>query len=146
MKNWFTRDVDEIIETLPRDEQIIVKRLRKLVLECLPSATEKKSYGAPFYVHHRMICFIWPPSLNWGGKKRTLVERGVSLGFCQGHLMLNEDGLLLAEGRKQMYCMYFRSPKEIDEEQIRALLFEAELIDQEFSKKKNKVSSSARKH
>jgi len=136
MNDWLTRSVDEIIDAIPREEQVIVRRLRVLVLECLPTAMEKNTYGAPFYVHHKMICFIWPPSLNWGGKKRTLQERGVSLGFCQGHLMLNDDGALLAEGRKQMYCMYFKSLKEINEAQIRALLFEADLIDQSFSKKK----------
>jgi hypothetical protein len=126
--------VEEIIAHLPGEEQLIVKKLRSLVLECLPTATEKNTYGAPFYTHHRMICFIWPPSLYWGGKNRSLKDRGVTLGFCQGNLMANEDGILLAEGRKQMYCMYFKSPKEIDDVKIRALLFEAELIDKSFSK------------
>ena len=90
MNDWLTRSVDEIIDAIPREEQVIVRRLRALVLECLPTATEKNTYGAPFYVNHKMICFIWPPSLTWAGKARTLQERGVSLGFCQGHLMLNE--------------------------------------------------------
>lgn len=130
--------VEEIIARLPGEEQLIVKKLRSLVLECLPTATEKNTYGAPFYTHHRMICFIWPPSLYWGGKNRSLKDRGVTLGFCQGNLMANEDGILLAEGRKQMYCMYFKSPKEIDDVQIRALLFEAELIDKSFSKARKK--------
>ena len=128
--------VDEIISNLPKEEQIIVKRLRLLALECMPMATEKNTYGAPFYVHHRMICFIWPPSLTWGCKERLLKDRGVSLGFCQGNLMANDDGALLAEGRKKMYCMYFKSVKEINEEQLKALLFEADLIDQNFAKKK----------
>jgi hypothetical protein len=130
--------VEEIITNLPRQEQVIVKKLRSLVLECLPSATEKNTYGAPFYSHYRMICFIWPPSLYWGGKNKSLKDRGVTLGFCQGNLMANEDGILLAEGRKQMYCLYFKSPGEIDEVLIRALLFEAELIDRSFFKKKSK--------
>ena len=130
----------EFIEGLPRQEQIIVKRLRMLVLECLPLATEKNIYGAPFYTHHRMICFIWPPSFYWTSKKKTLKEKekGVSFGFCQGDLMSNEDGVLDAGGRKKMYCMYFKSVKEIDEAQVRALLFEAELIDNGFAKPKRK--------
>jgi hypothetical protein len=130
--------VDEIISCLPREEQVIVKKLRSLVLECLPASIEKNTYGAPFYSHHRMICFIWPPSLYWGGKNRSLRDRGVTLGFCQGNLMANADGILLAEGRKQMYCMYFLSLKEIEEEKIRALLFEAELIDRTFKPRKRK--------
>ena len=63
------KTVDEIIDDLPRAEQVIMKKLRSFIKECLPKATEKNSYGAPFYSHHRMICFIWPPSVRWGPKK-----------------------------------------------------------------------------
>jgi hypothetical protein len=62
----------------------------------------------------------------------------VTLGFCYGNLMSNEDGVLKADGRKQVYCMYFKSMDEIDDQQIRPLLYEAELIDQGFSKRKKK--------
>ncbi len=137
------KSVDEVIGALPSSEQVIMKRLRALILECLPKGIEKINYGVPFYTHHRMICFIWPPSIYWGPKKQwnDKEEKGVTLGFCQGNLMCNEDGVLLAEGRKQVYCMYFNSLKEINDEQIRALLFEAELIDDSFNKKRKKETS-----
>jgi hypothetical protein len=135
------KTVDEMIMNLPRTEQVIVKRLRALVIECLPAATEKEYYGlgVPFYTRHRMICFIWPPSLFWGGPKRTgetQQKKGVSLGFCQGNMMSNEDGVLLAEGRKQVYVMYLHTASDIKEDQIRALLFEAGMIDDVFGQKK----------
>ena len=133
------KTVDEIIASLPRAEQVIVKRLRLLVLECLPKAEEKSYYdmGIPFYRHHRLICFIWPASVYWGPKRtlETQQKKGVALGFNQGNLMSNEDGALLAEGRKQVYCMYFHSLKDIDEGQVRARLFEAGMIDEGFKKK-----------
>ncbi|MEJ0030110.1 MAG: hypothetical protein WDO15_06945 [Bacteroidota bacterium] len=47
-------------------------------------------------------------------------------------------GVLLAEGRKQVYAMYFKTMKDIDENQVRALLFEAAMLDESFSKKKKK--------
>ena len=128
------KTIDEIIADLPKHEQVVVKRLRSLILECLPKATEKNNYGVPFYTRNRMICFIWPPSVYWGPKKSDYQQKGVTLGFCQGNLFANEDGTLLAEGRKQVYCMYFHRVDEINEEQIRALLFEADLIDQQFRK------------
>ena len=131
------KSVEEVIMGLPRDEQLMTKKLRALILECIPKAEEKNSYGVPFYRHNRMICFIWPASIYWGPKDRW-TKKGVSLGFCQGNLMANEDGLLLAEGRKQVYCMYFHSVKEINEDQLRPLFFEAALIDEEFKKKKKK--------
>ncbi len=142
MSSGSKKSVDEIILELPRSEQIIVKRLRSLILECLPSATEKNNFGDPFmerghvlYSHHRMICYIWPSSFAKGKLKETHQAKGVSLGFCQGNLFVNEDGTLLREGRKQVYCMYFKTLKDVNDEKIRSLLFEAEMIDQSFRKK-----------
>jgi len=131
------KSVDEIILGLPKAEQVIVKRLRALILECLPKAEEKNSYGVPFYRHHRLICFIWPPSIRWGPSKPD-DRKVVVLGFNQGNLMANEDGVLLSEGRKQVYCMYIKSLNDINENQIRALLFEAGLIDDAFRPTKRK--------
>ncbi len=129
--------VEEVIEELPKAEQIIVKRLRSIILDSLPKAEEKNSYGVPFYRRNRMICYIWPSSVQWEPKKID-PEKLVVLGFCQGNLMANEDHVLLAEGRKQVYCMYFKSLAQINEPQVRALLYEAGMIDDEFKKKKRK--------
>jgi hypothetical protein len=134
------QSVEEMLQHLPTGERRIVQRLRALVLECLPKAKEKLSYGVPFYSHNRMICFIWPPTITWDPqqlkKKEANIAKGVTLGFCQGNRMSNEEDLLLAEGRKQVYCMYFKNLNEIDDQQIRALLFEAELVDESFKKKR----------
>lgn len=134
------QSVEEVLPGLLPWERKIVQHLRTLVLECLPKATEKLSYGVPFYSRNRMICFIWPPSITWDPqqlkKKEANLAKGVTLGFSQGNKMSNEDGALLAEGRKQVYCMYFKTLSEIDESQIKALLFEAELVDERFKKKR----------
>ena len=129
------KTVDETIGDLPKEEQVIVNRLRSIILDCLPKATENMD-GVIFYSRHRIICFIWPPSLYLGTKKPAVTRDGVTLGFQYGNLMANEEGLLLKENRKQVYCMYFKSVKEIHDEQIRPLLFEAELVDEGFGKKK----------
>jgi hypothetical protein len=146
----YAKTVEEMILNLPREEQIMVNRLRQLVVECLPLATEKGYYGegVPFYTRHRMICFIWPASVVWGPKKKTEASEktGVTLGFCQGNRMANEDGSLQAEGRKQVYVIYFNSLKEIEEDKVRALLFEASIIDDAFGKrKKNSKRKVAKK-
>ena len=137
-----TVDIDQMIATLPRDEQVLVKRLRALVTECIPQATEKAYDGQvmPFYTRNRLICFIWPPSMVWtpNANREKQIAKGVALGFSQGNLMANEDGVLLAEGRKQVYMMYFKKLDDIDDHQIRALLFEAAMIDEQFAKKKRK--------
>lgn len=83
---------------------------------------------------------LLPLAAFWGPNRtaETQKAKGVGLGFCQGNRMANEDGVLLAEGRKQVYCMYFKSMKQINEAQMRALLFEAGLVDESFAKKKKK--------
>ena len=135
-------DIDQMIATLPRNEQVLVKRLRAVVTECMPQAIEKTydDMVMPFYTRNRMICFIWPPSAVWESNADIEKQKakGVALGFSQGKLMSNEDGLLLAEGRKQVYMMYFKKLEDIDEVQLRALLFEAAMIDEQFAKKKKK--------
>jgi hypothetical protein len=137
-----TVDIDEMILTLPRDEQVVVKRLRALVTECIPQAIEKMydDMVMPFYTRNRMICFIWPPSAVWepNADDQKQKAKGVALGFSQGKLMSNEDGVLLSEGRKQVYMMYFKKLADIHEDKIRALLFEAALIDEQFATKKKK--------
>lgn len=136
------KTVDEAILTLPKQELAMVKRLRALITECLPEAREEPKFGlgVPYYSRHRQICFIWPSSYSWSpASNDTAVKPGmVTLGFCYGNLMSNEGGVLKAEGRKQVYCMYFKSVNEMNDDQIRALLFEAALLDETF-KRKNRL-------
>lgn len=135
--------VDAAMAKLPKEERAMVQRLRLLVQECLPKASEQAYYGmgVPFYRHNRLICFIWPSSIFWGPNRTTETQKkkGLALGFCQGYLMSNDEGHLKAEGRKQVYCMYFHKPADIDEAIIRALLYEAGMIDESFRKKKAKA-------
>jgi hypothetical protein len=135
--------VEEMLSTLPKSERVMVDRLRNLVIECLPKASEKGYYGlgVPFYRHHRLICFIWPSSVVWGPVSEKPKRKGVvSLGFCQGNRMLNDEGWLLAEGRKQVYVMYFSKASEIDDNIVRSLLFEAGMIDDQFVQKHKSMS------
>ncbi|MEJ0030109.1 MAG: hypothetical protein WDO15_06940 [Bacteroidota bacterium] len=92
--------VEEMIMSLPKTEQLLVKRLRSLIAECIPKATEKVYYdmGLPFYRHNKLICFIWPQSLFWGPNrtKETQAKKGTALGFNQGNLMSNEDGCVVS--------------------------------------------------
>lgn len=131
------KTVDEMILSLPKNELAIVKRLRGLVLECLPLATEKSYYGlgVPYYSRHRQICYIFPTSALYGAED-TKHEKSVTLGFCQGNRMSNEDGVLKAEGRRQVRVMYFNAVRDIKDDQVRALLFEAGMIDESFIRKR----------
>jgi hypothetical protein len=132
--------VDEMILNLPKNEQAIVKRLRSLILECLPLAKEKPYYGlgVPYYSGFRQICYIFPSSALYGAEIKLPKEKNVTLGFCQGNKMSTEHKILKAERRKQVRVIYFHKLGDINDEEIRSLLFEAAMIDDSFGKEKRK--------
>ena len=121
---------------LPKNELVIVKRLRELVGECIPLATEKPYYGlgVPYYSRHRQICYIFPSSALYGPEHTG--RKSVTFGFCQGNKMSNENGILKVEGRKKVRVIYFYNLGDIVDEEIRPLLFEASLIDDSFGRNK----------
>jgi hypothetical protein len=131
------KTVEEMILSLPKQEAAIVKRLRGLVFECLPLATEKPYYGlgVPYYSRRHQICYIFPSSALYGNDDDTH-KKNVTLGFCQGNQMFNGNGMLKVEGRKKVRVMYFSKLQEISEDQVRALLFEAGMIDDSFEKRR----------
>lgn len=104
-------------------EKPIVNRLRAIVFDVNPNFREKISYGVPYYFLHTRVCFLWPASVRPGPRS------GVVLGFCQGHLMSDERGLLDRANRKVVATLIFHGVNEIEPEIIRELLEEAIFVD-----------------
>lgn len=129
-------DWSDFAQALPREERLIFHRLRALILETEPRLKEKISYGVPYFVRNRMICFIWPISAPNApkAKNQTWHDTIVSLGFCHGNQLSNLQGLLLSEGRKQVYIIRLRSLKELEqlERPIVEILQEAVILDEAF--------------
>jgi hypothetical protein len=121
------KTLEDFFYDLPPLEQTMVDRLRQIVLDAVPDFEEKLSYGVPYYFRNTRVCFIWPSSVKPGPKS------GVVLGFCKGYLLSNEQGLLEAEGRKEVYMITFHQPAEIDEraEAVQEIIHEAVLVDEQ---------------
>jgi hypothetical protein len=128
------KSIPEFLHYLPEDQLQLVEALRNLVFECLPGCTEKLAYNVPFYYRYSRICFIWPAAVPWGA-----ITSGVQIGFCKGTL-LSDTAYLTADGRRSVLVKRFDSPKEIDTGRLRALLYEAALID-ETTRPKHKTFS-----
>jgi hypothetical protein len=124
--------IEDFVFNLPKDERVLVSRLRELLLDSEPRFMEKLSYGVPYFSRNRRVCFIWPASAPQGPTNAK-----VSFGFCYGHLLSNSQGLLLSEGRKQVYIARFSSLKEIDEKLVLELVQEALMVDELFTKNNN---------
>ena len=133
-------DWNEFFQALPREEQLITKRLREIVLETEPRLIEKMNYWVPYYSRNKLVCFIWPVSAPAAPKAKNQKKDGtlVSFGLSYGNLLSNEQGLLLSEGRKQVYIIRLHSFKELTaiERQIVEIIQEAVLVDEESVAKK----------
>lgn len=132
-------DWNDFSQALPDEERLIFQYLRNLILETEPRLKEKLNYGVPYFVRNRMVCFIWPISAPNAptAKNQTWHNTIVSLGFCYGNLLSNQQGILLSEGRKQVYIVRLRSLKEALslESTIIEVIQEAVILDETFDKK-----------
>ena len=137
MQNVSFRNVSEFLEFLPEDELTMTELLRKLVFDCIPGVSEKLSFNVPFYKRNKTICFIWPASVLWGANKSY---EGVRFGFNCGNQMEDEIGYLDKGKRKQIYWKDFKKITDIDLEILRAYLFEAVAIDEQFKKQNGRRS------
>ncbi|MEL6538147.1 MAG: DUF1801 domain-containing protein [Bacteroidota bacterium] len=126
------QSIEDFLEYLPDHERKIVDKLRILVWDCLPDGREKLSYNVPFFTRHRRIFFIWPSSVPWGKVKLN----GVRMGFCEGYRIQDEIGYLEKGNRKQVATKTFFNPQEIDEDLLRAYLFEAIQVDDQIQREK----------
>jgi hypothetical protein len=117
-------DVNDFVINLPKEERIIVSRLRDLLFETEPRFREKLSYGVPYFSRNRRVCFLWPASAPMGPTNAR-----VSFGFCHANLLSNVQGILLKEGRKQVYIARFSSINEIDEKLLLEIIQEALIVD-----------------
>lgn len=126
MQNVSFRDLDDFFEFLPADELKVVEALRNLVLNCLPLCTEKLSYQVPFYKINKNICFIWPGSVYWGKNKSY---NGVVFGFTYGSKLTDEINYFEKGERKFVTMKRFEKISDINFDLLRAMLFEAALID-----------------
>lgn len=119
-------DVQDFIEGLPKDERLIVKRLRDLILLAEPRVKEKLSYGVPYFSRHRRLFFLWPASAL---PKANTSSVKVTLGFCYGNLLSNAQGMLAQDRRKQVSTISFASLADIQDGRISEILREAVMVD-----------------
>ena len=126
------QSVEEFLDFLPEDQKLLVLLLREIVLECIPDCTEKLSYNVPYYSRNKRVCFIWPSAVPWGKVERN----GVLFGFVRGNLIQDEINWLEKGTRKQVYTKTFFKVQEIEEEVLRAYIFEAVELDETLKNKK----------
>ena len=127
------QDVETYLETLTGDERAIMKRLRTMILQAEPRIIEKLSYGVPYFSRHRRLFYLWPASAI-PRKQQTENDPSpkVMLGFCYGNLLSNDQGLLINEGRKQVFTIPVFTLTTAKERLISEVINEAVYVDEQF--------------
>ena len=121
------KTLEEFYEYITPAERSMVDLLRDIILSTSPKFREKISYQVPYFFIHSRVCYIWPASVKPGPKA------GVVLGFCKGQMIVDDEGILEKEGRKEIATITFFSIKDIKSRKIKEFLHQAILIDEEFS-------------
>lgn len=126
MQSVAFRNVGELLAYLPEHQLVIIERLRELVFECIPGVEERLSFNVLFYRKYRCICFFWPGAVAWGSK----TWEGVEIGFQYGNLLADEINYLERGTRKQVFSKRFFRLEDINEDVLRAYLWEAAEVDE----------------
>jgi hypothetical protein len=122
--------VHELLDFLPAEERALTEELRELVISEAPELKERLSFNVPFYKLHRDVCFLWPASVIWGGRR---TYDGVRFALTSGHLVPGCEPYLQRGGRKQVLWRDLTAITPSDERMIRQLLQAAMAVDRERS-------------
>ncbi|HRH70102.1 MAG TPA: DUF1801 domain-containing protein [Flavobacteriales bacterium] len=118
----------DLFDFLPADERELMERLREFIISEAPELKERLSFNILAYKGRRDVCFIWPASVLWGGKK---TYEGVRFGFSYGNLLPDPSNYLDRGGRKQVYWRDLQRFTTTDERMLRQLLREAVEMDRQ---------------
>lgn len=111
-----SKDVDVLTRALPRDQQGIVRRLRRLVLEAAPTLVEKVKWGNPTYVGRSNVCCL------------MIYKDHVNLGFFKGTSLADPKKLLEGTGKGLRHVKVYKEA-DIRPGPLEALVAEAAALD-----------------
>jgi hypothetical protein len=104
-------EVEEYIDQFDQVLRDILIRLRELVYEVVPNATEDIKWRVPNFSLHKTICYI------------AGFTNHVTFAFHDGKMLKDPDGLLLGTGKHMKY-LKFKSIDELDEEKLKLWILE----------------------
>lgn len=119
-----------LLDFLPADERALMEQLREFIISEAPDLKERLSFNILAYKGRRDVCFIWPASVLWGGKK---TYDGVRFGFSHADMLDDPSGYLERGSRKQVYWRDLVQVTNSDERMLRQLLAQALERDRERS-------------
>jgi hypothetical protein len=113
------KTVDWYIDSLEGDwRSEVIVRLRKIILEAAPNATESIKWAQPVYEEGGPFAFI------------KAFKNHVNFGFWRGLSLTDPDGLIEGSGAK-MGHVKIKSPEDIREEEFTVFVLETVRLNHE---------------
>lgn len=116
--------VDAYIEALPETEQVLMKKIRRLLLNTVPQIEERFSFGIPFYYYYGMFCFV------------SARNNGINVSFCRGKDLVNEFAQLEQKGRAIVASVTIKKLSDINFLELPVLIAAAAEWNKEAAKQK----------
>lgn len=103
--------VEEYILSAPDHFRDIMLRIRKLIYEIVPDATEAIKWNTPVFSRGKNICYI------------ACFKNHVTFSFYNGRMLKDPDHILEGTG-KMMKFIKLRHPEDIDIKRLRLWILE----------------------
>ncbi|MEM7660235.1 MAG: DUF1801 domain-containing protein [Bacteroidota bacterium] len=110
--------VESYIASQDPEVQPLYEALHEFILQQGELET-KLSYKIPFYYRHSWVCYLSPRKAG-----------GIEVGFPRGNELSNEQGILVARGRKQVRSVDIPTEADIPWEALREIIQEALFLDE----------------
>ena len=101
----------------------MMAKLDAILESCAPQMESKLTYNIPFYYYFGRLCYLNPKS------------DGIDLGFCRGAQMAPHPLLGRIE-LKEVRIIHYSNPVEIDDSELKPLIFEAMILNELTRKRK----------
>lgn len=105
-----SQKVNTYIEGLPEDRKELCERLRDLILETVPEAEEKLSFGIPFYHYFGMFMYL------------NNTKEGIDFAVCRGKDLLKAFPVLELKNRATIATVTITDKKQIAQYELRQLV------------------------
>ena len=116
MASRFSKEVDVLVQELPKARRALVRRLRQLVLDAAPELTEKIKWGNPTYVGRSNVCCL------------MIYRDHVNLGFFKGTSVADPEKLLEGTGKGLRHVKIYEEA-DIHDGPLKSLIADAAALD-----------------
>ena len=114
----FSSEVDDLVFSWTDHQRETFHALRSIIPEVNPVIVESVKYKVRFFMLNGLLIYVSP-----------MKDGNLYLGFCQGDLMLDAEGIFAMDVTKNVRKIYFMDQNEVDWQIIRSYVLEGVAIN-----------------